>query len=358
MGMKRWQSIVLGVAISAVTLAYALRGNDLSQIGEEAARGRYLYVIPMMVVAALGLLLRAFRWRALLDDRIAVWRSFHIMNVGYFFNAWLPLRLGEVARSYLVTRLTPPISIFTSLSSIVVERLVDLLAVVMLIVLAISISPVTPEIVAGAQISAVIAIAGILALALFAARRRLAHRFLNIALRVLPFLERLGLRRVVDHALDGIAPLASPRGVFRALFWTAAAWTPSVVAGFILMYVYYDAPRWEAALLMIATASIAIALPAVPGSVGPFEAAVIVGLEVGGMIGGANTPERAFAFAVLLHILNVGLYAGLGVLGLAREGVTFREVIRSARQLAERRKQHPDAPATVNESAPHIPTES
>lgn len=61
---------------------------------------------------------------------------------------------------------------------------------------------------------------------------------------------------------------------------------------------------------MIAAAALAIALPAVPGSVGPFEAAIIVGLQLSGMIDPANglPQERAFAFAVVLHLVNAACY--------------------------------------------------
>lgn len=347
--MKRWQSILLGAVISALTLAFALQGNDLSRIGKEAARGRYVFLPLSLAVAWIGLLLRAERWRALLDDRIGLWPSLHIMNVGYLFNAWLPFRIGEVARSYLVTRLRPPISIFTSLSSIVAERLIDLLAVVVILALAVSLTPVPPEVAAAARASALLGVAGIIFLAVLAARRNLAHRLLDVTQRYAPFLGRFHLGQVVDHLLDGIAPLASVKGVTRAFFWTAAAWAPSVIAGYILLFTFYDAPRWEAALLVIAIASLAIALPAVPGSVGPFEAAVILGLQAGGMVGGDNTPERAFAFAVILHVMNVALYVVTGLIGLSRQKISFGEVMRAARQLARRTRTEPvNAEANLN----------
>lgn len=350
--MKRWQSLLLGVVISGLTLAYALNGNDLSKLGQELGRGSYLWLLPALIIVVFSLFLRAFRWQALLNDRIALRHSFHIMNVGYFFSVWLPLRLNEVARSYLVTRLKPPLSIFTALSSIVVERLIDLIAVVILVVLAISIAPVTPEVIAATQFTGIAAIAGMLVLTVFAVRRSLAHWFLNLALKILPFLERLRVRDILDRILDGIAPLARPLTMARIGFWTVVAWAGSVLAGFMLMYVFYDNPNWMAALLMIAIASIAIALPAVPGSVGPFEAAVILGLQLGGMIDVAHPQERAFAFAVLLHIVNVGSYTAMGLIGLAREKVTLREVVQAARQIARRETEQPAGAESAEKEQP------
>jgi uncharacterized membrane protein YbhN (UPF0104 family) len=350
--MKRWQTLLLGVVISALTLAYALNGNDLSKLGQEFGRGNYLFLIPTLPVVVIGLGLRALRWQALLNDKIKLNRSFNIMNVGYLFSIWLPLRLNEVARSFLVTRLTPPISIFTSLSSIILERLIDLLAVVVLVVIAIATAPVGPELVSATRAAGFTAILGILALASFVWQPRVAHFFVNLLLRILPFLERFNIRHILDRILDGLAPLKRLRLMVRISWWTAAAWAASVVSGFILLYVFYDSPNWMSALLISGIAAIAIALPAVPGSVGPFEAAVILGLQLSGMINASYPPERAFAFAVLLHIVNVGAYTVMGLIGLAQEKITLREVVGAARQVARRNKeQEPDEQKQASEAA-------
>src|SRR5215469_13980721 len=118
--VKRWQSLALGVIISVVTLAYALHGVSLDGLWGEFAHARYIYLIPSLALVVAGLVLRALRWRGLLDKRTTLAHSFHIMNVGYFFGALLPFRLGDVARLYLAARLTPPIAVFTTLSTIVV----------------------------------------------------------------------------------------------------------------------------------------------------------------------------------------------------------------------------------------------
>jgi uncharacterized membrane protein YbhN (UPF0104 family) len=169
---------------------------------------------------------------------------------------------------------------------------------------------------------------------------------IDVVARALPFVQRLAPHNLADRILDGLQPLASLRGIAGNAFWSILAWASSIVAGYILLFAFYDAPTWSAALLMITLAAIAIALPAVPGSVGPFEAAVILGLQIGGLIDPARglPQERAFAFAVLLHLLNVGTYALLGYIGLLRERVSLGEVMRAAVQTA-RRAQNVDLPA-------------
>lgn len=166
-------------------------------------------------------------------------------------------------------------------------------------------------------------------------------------MRILPFLKRLHFRALVDRVLDGISPLSSVRGFLGISFWSVVAWATSIIAGYLLLFSFYEQPNWAASLLMIASAAIAIALPAVPGSVGPFEAAIIFGLQLSGLIDPANglPQERAFAFAVVLHIVNVLVYAVLGYLGLLQERISLGEVFRAARDTVSRKSEPVSEPA-------------
>jgi uncharacterized protein (TIRG00374 family) len=335
--MKRWQTLLLGIIISAVTLWITLRSIPLDDLSAEFAKGRYIYVIPAMVFIFAGLALRAVRWQALLGGRIALSHSFHILNISYLLNTLLPLRLGEVARAYLATRLKPQIPMFTSLSTVVVERLADTLMVVVFIIAAFatlpSDNPNMAPVTTAARISGVLAVVGTGLLIVFAARRDLAHRCVDLVLKVLPFLERLNFRNLADRILDGIAPLGSVQGATQVFGWTIISWTASVIQSFILLYVFYEQPTLNAALLITGIASLAIAVPYSIGSIGPYEAAVIVGLSIAGL--SASTIEhvdpRAFAMGALLHAASVAVYALLGVIGMAQERVSLGELLSSVR---------------------------
>ncbi len=103
----------------------------------------------------------------------------------------------------------------------------------------------------------------------------------------------------------------------------------------MLLFVFFDPPTLDAALLVTAVASLAVAIPAVPGNVGPFEAATIVGLIASGLVS-ANDPIQqgnALAAALLIHALNVIIFVVLGMIGLSQEQVSLREVLQSARQM-------------------------
>ncbi|NDJ74922.1 MAG: hypothetical protein GYB65_01575, partial [Chloroflexi bacterium] len=131
-----------------------------------------------------------------------------------------------------------------------------------------------------------------------------------------------------------------------AVWWTAVGWTVSVIAGYVLLFAIFDEPTWAASMAMIALASFVVAVPAVPGNLGPFEAAVAFGLAAAGLVDEA-TAAPSVAFALLIHVVNLVTYISMGLVGLWAEDVRLGDVTQAAQHL---RKEQPDsAPETVTE---------
>lgn len=328
---KRWPSLLLGVAVSVVALVYLFR-RDLSGVQSELRSANYVWVVPCLLLSYVGLWLRSLRWRVLLGYRIVPAHSFHILNVSYFVNGVLPLRVGELVRAALAARLDPPLPVFTSLSTIVVERLLDTLAVFALIGVVLAMLPVGLEIGFVGMALGAGAVIGVIVLALFAVRPAWAHALLDGLARVIPPLRRPALRAWLSSALEGIRPLASPRAMLLVVGWTAVAWAVSVLTGYSLLFAVFDEPTWSAAIAMIALASFAIAVPAVPGNLGPFEAAIVFALASTKLVAGP-TAAPAVAFALLLHAVNLLTYISAGLVGLWVEGVSLGEVTTAAQGL-------------------------
>jgi uncharacterized membrane protein YbhN (UPF0104 family) len=149
------------------------------------------------------------------------------------------------------------------------------------------------------------------------------------------FLKRLNLTTWFDHFLDGLQPLTHLPSLIKTLVWTAISWGFSFATGYILMYAYYPQGDVSATLLYIASASFAVALPAVPGNVGPYEGAILLALVA---LGYGDTPERlatATAFALTVHFVNLAANAVLGVIGFLYEGVSLEQLSRGVEQVRE-----------------------
>lgn len=328
---KYWRVLLLGGLVSAAAIYLVFHQIDLRALGLALAGADYIYIVPSALFILIGLGARTVRWRVLLDSRLPAGRAFNIINITYLLNGLLPFRLGELGRAYLATRAQPPVPVFTTLSTIIVERLLDTLAVLVIIGLVLPIAPVPPELQAAAFAFLPALLLGFAVVLVLAAH---PARTLVIAHRVLP--ARLPPRQRIlgwlEHFLLGLRPLTRPRTLALLLFWTAASWALSVLSGLVLMRAFFDSGDLGATALFTAAASFAVALPAVPGNVGPYEASILIALNA---MGYGTNAETALAFAIVVHFLNLGVVAILGVSGFIAEGVSLEQLsqgVRSVRQ--------------------------
>jgi uncharacterized protein (TIRG00374 family) len=316
---------LLGLGISLLAIYFIVSQVDMSQLGEALRQARYIYVLPSALLLVLGLVTRALRWRVLLDGGLPLPRAFSITNISYLVNGLLPLRMGEVARAVLANRAQPPVPVLKSASSIVVERLLDLLAVLALLGFALAAAPTLPSDYRAAAVVIVPALVlGFGTLIVLAAQRARLHALLARITQIAPVLQKLKLAVWADHFLDGLLPLTRPALLLRALLWTGLSWGISVAAGYILMLSFYEQADWAVTALYIAAAAFVIAVPAVPGNIGTYEWAIMLAVSAMGL--GQPTDPVNVSFAVIVHALNLAVYAVMGTLGFIQEGITLGQL--------------------------------
>lgn len=335
--LKHWRVLLIGLIVSGAALYLIASQIDFVLLLEALQSANWWILIPGVLLTIGGLAVRAQRWRILLSDGLSYRRSFHILNISYLLNGLLPLRIGEVARAWLASRGVDSVPIFKSASTIVVERITDLLTVVLFIAagLVIAADKVPAELRAAALGSGIIASGAFITLIIFAGQRAMARRVLAFFVGRIPFLRRLNIEAWFEHLLDGLAPLTRPASLFNVLLWTAISWGFSLFSGYILMFVFYPQADIVATLLLIAAASFAVALPAIPGNVGPYEGSIIFALS---SLGYTATPQgfaAATAFAFMVHLVNLAVNAVLGVIGFIAEGVSLEQISKGVQQVQQ-----------------------
>ena len=124
-----WVGLLVGVAcLAAVFIFFAKPG----EIIESLRHVHFSYLLLGAAGVVLFLAVRAVRWRFMLANAAPYAPVFHIQNIGYMLTQLLPLRLGDVARAVLIGNV-PPITIAQGISTMVVERLLDMVFIVVLL---------------------------------------------------------------------------------------------------------------------------------------------------------------------------------------------------------------------------------
>lgn len=327
--MRRRYSLLLGVVFSAFFLWLALRGLNWRDIGTILENARWQYLLLAFIIWTLGLGARAIRWYYLLGKEVPIKPTYHILNIGFLINNTLPLRVGELARAYLVGRQSPEVSGWSVLSTIVAERIIDLITVVLLLGAVLPVLAVERSAVSAGFALGFIAIISFCVLLLFAHHPNWPHDILSRLTRALPVLNRLGLRELLDRILHGLKPLTTWQGLLNIIIWTAVSWFFSVAGAWVLGLVFTDLPQtgtMRAALsLSVAAASLSIIVPFTLASVGPFEAAAVFALMT------ASVPQEvAVAYSIVWHTGVVVTYALWGAVGMVGMGLSFTQVQQGA----------------------------
>ena len=298
-----------GVAVSIVALWLVLRSVDLQETADVLRTADWRWIAALAGFLCIDLAIRTLRWQRLLAPIAAVpyRHTLGYLLAGYLANNVLPARIGELVRSHYAGD-REGISRSTTLGTIVVERVVDLVTVVAIASVAILVLSVR-GIVASAVLAGV-AVAGLLAVGL--AIGIAAHR-LPGAEGIATWAERYPrVREAVARLRDGLRVAGRPRTLVEALLLSAIAWGATILAFAAAgQSVDVQLTIGQAALLASGVA-LASAIPAGPASLGTFELAAV---EIGKAIGVSSS--EAFAIGLIAHVSILVVTSIGGVAALA-----------------------------------------
>ena len=122
---NKWQ-FWLGGGVSLALLLLLLYQVDLGEIKDALREANYFLLAPSVAIYFVAVLFRAVRWRYLLAPMgvFPVRRLYPVVIIGYMANNLLPVRLGEVVRSYYLSR-QETVNTSSALATIAVERVFD-----------------------------------------------------------------------------------------------------------------------------------------------------------------------------------------------------------------------------------------
>jgi glycosyltransferase 2 family protein len=328
------QALVSLVALAAVVWWATKQEAPELPSGAEAVA----WLAAALVLYAVATVVRAERWHYILAiTKVRARRRdcYGLTCVGYMGNNVLPARAGEVLRVVLLSPRCEASKRVVA-GSIVAERILDVIALAIVFV-------VTVYGVLGSDVlptSHPILMAGIIGLAL------LALALIVWVLRQHHFFERVR---------DWLRPIAdSPRALL------SVSGVVLLIATFVLWSleaaVYLAVARsvdvdfsMTGALYLVALTNFVAALPAAPGSIGTFDAAVAWGAKRLGASGSAAVSYLIMLrFVIYVPITLVGfiiLVAGYGGWSKLREALrTEREVIEAGPPQPRPAQPKPQAP--------------
>lgn len=337
MKKKSLGRIVLSSVVAVGLLALFFRGVDWSALGASLRDASPAYVAGAMGITILTYLLRAWRWGGLLgaDARVPFRTLFAATGIGFMAGILIP-RAGEVLRPIILGRRTG-LRASTAFASIILERILDLLTVLILFALYLFVLPQPQGLAQGrlmpavrlggavAGLGAIVALGLLLAIhsradAVASAMDRLLHR--------LPARLQSRLSGMFRAFLDGFAVLKAPWSHLATLFLQSLLVWFSIDLGvhWANRALGVDLP-FHSTFLIIAFLTVGVAVPT-PGSVGGYHETYLLALTQGF---GVDHATAAAAALVSHACANVPVLV-MGLWLLRREGLSFASVTRATEE--------------------------
>jgi len=318
--MKDWKRWLPGAIISIILIVAILSVVDLRAMGAAIRNANYYMLGAALVTSFVWIAVRAQVWRTLLRNIPSYSDTFWTVGEGYILNNFLPFRLGEVGRAFLLSRKSG-MQFMEVLPTIVIERAMDLgyTAVIFLSVIPFIFSTGTQGDEAkriGVIVGVVVLIGFILLYILARSNKWALDLFHKLSARW-PALQRFG-GSFLESFFAGLSVLTDGWLFVRFLFWMTLNWILAIVAYYFIIGAFFPETQVTWAMFGLGAAAFGGAIPSLPGAVGTFE----------GAFGGALTllthdQSTSFAAAIAARLYNYINSGVIGGIGLAREGETL-----------------------------------
>jgi hypothetical protein len=342
LGSPALRAVVVLLAAGGVATLLWWRGPDWSTVWHAFDAVRWQWVAVAIGLNLLSVVVRAIAWRTVITQAMEPPHPgfplvFSAFSVGLFANAVLPGRIGELARVAVLTRKLrlqgQSEGTWAALvGTVFVHRLFDLIPTVGLILYVLLTAKIPHWAITSLSVVAVIGL-GLFAFAFASARH---HRQ--------SVLEGLGpIRRLVTMGRHGLGVLHAPGPAAVAAFFQCCGWLCQFFAVYTSMRAFHIHSPLPAAGLVLLLMNVATLFPLWPGNIGLLQAAIALPLASYGVRTG-----KAIAYGFGLQAIEASVGVGVGLLFLAREGLSFAML-----------RRMPDAGrAEVPEEPPLAPAEA
>ncbi len=318
-------AIVVAAAAGVGALLW-WRGPAWSAVGDAFTAVRWEWVAAAVGLNLLSVVVRALAWRTVIVQAFegphpSFPLVFSAFSVGLFANAILPGRVGELARVAVLNRRLPQQAWPQLLGTVFAHRVFDLVAVIGLILYVLATAHI-PEWAVTGLIVIVVAGVALLTIAAMAARH---HRVTRLD-------EGLGAaRKMIRLGRVGLGVMRQPAAAAIAIVLQLLGWACQLFAVYTAMLAFDIHEGLPAAGLVLVLMNVATLFPLWPGNIGLVQAAVALPLFT--YYGVAKGVGIAFGFGLQAIEASVGV--GVGLIFLAREGLSFAMLKRMPEQTQE-----------------------
>jgi len=335
---QRWRLLVPVALLALAVTLVAWRGPDWRGVHDAFSAVTWGWVAAAIGLNLLSVVARSLSWDTTIKQSLPKPHPrfrlvFSAFCVGLFANAVLPGRVGEIARVAVLGRHLPRRkgTTATLIGSVFAHRMFDLFPAITLVIWVLATAKIPRW--ALTSIGVFFVVGSILFLAtVFLARRQKWEG------------EDYGrIRRLFSRARQGLAVMRSPVAAARAAAFQFCGWICQLFAVWAAMRAFNIHLPLSAAGLVLVLMNVATIFPLWPGNFGLVQIAIAIPLVNYGV-----PYAHGVAFGIGLQAIEASVGVGVGLVFLAREGLsyaTLKDIEEAAEEDAEVEQSEERPPA-------------
>jgi uncharacterized protein (TIRG00374 family) len=308
-----WRALLVLPVLAGAIALFVFHGPNWHQVHDAFTIVRWEWVVAAIGLNLLSVVARACAWETTIKQSLAPPHPrfplvFSAFSVGLFANAVLPGRVGEVARAVVLRRRLPNRkgTTATLIGSVVAHRMFDVPPAATLVVFVL----VTAKLPGWAlgSIAGALGI-GVLLVGAAVVLARRQHRELNELGRI---------RALFARGREGLAILRTPKAAAIAVAFQYLGWFCQLLAVWAAMRAFHIYRPLSVAGLVLVLMNVVTIVPFWPGNIGAVQITIATSL-----VGYDVAYARGFAFGIVLQAIEASVGVGVGLIFLAREGLSY-----------------------------------
>jgi glycosyltransferase 2 family protein len=310
--------VVLGYLLAAVFLAWVFHGIEFGRLFENVGRITWPLVVLGLLFDVLSYVCAGVRWSFLLQPlgRIGVVRVTQAVYAGLFLNEVLPMRVGELARAYLVSGWLS-VGVLRVVPSMALERLFEGIWLAVGIGLTAIFVPLPKNLVRSADALGLIVLAGAAAFVIYVIWRRKRPLPEPVG-GTQPANIRRRLGRAVRHLVRGFGEIGLTWNTSVAFGATFLMFAFQALCFWLMLTAYHIHLSFWAGAAVFLIIHFGTSLPNAPANIGAYQFFCVLGLQLFSV---DKTLATGFSFVVFI-LLTLPLI-GIGFIALGQSGLSL-----------------------------------
>ena len=320
--MNKWIKLIISIVISAVGLYYAFGKVDLDALWHHLKMVNLIWLSLAVFLLIFSVAIRAERWQLLIEpiQNIRFHPLFAATMVGYFGNAVLPFRLGELLRAYTISA-RKNVETSTAFGTIILERILDMVGLVGTILIFGWFYPFDEG---GRNVIIAVVVFTLLGFGFVLALGR-AQSHLMEKIEKWSIFEKAWAHRILTilHSLvNGLTSIRATKHVGQIVLHTIFMWIVYFAITYSVILATDIDVNWISVGVVLISTALAMAIPAAPGAVGTYHAAAVYVLTTFFAVGRIESQ----AFAVILHAVGFVPLIIIGAIYFLRSSIQIKDI--------------------------------